>query len=333
MEAFDFHFFFDILICGFLAADGFLVFLTIRRVMRIGFSKSPHLIFAAGFLAIMFVMVFWGSFIEPQRIIVRQENLTLEKISSGLPLGKPSETIRAAVISDLHIGPYKREDFLKRVVSKIAKQKPDVIFIVGDFISYGTEGIQFLDPLRDLRAPLGVFAVLGNHDYGTNKRTLSKPTEQAALLTSKLKELGITVLINQTAKLTKGTKYILLIGTDELWTNRASIGKALQTFAETKSQKNKPFVYILLSHNPDMVKKAEVSKLELVISGHTHGGQIRLPLWGSVARIPDTLGRKYDKGFFSYGKTGLYITSGLGEIGPRARLFNPPEIVMLNINF
>ena len=90
---------------------------------------------------------------------------------------------------------------------------------------------------------------------------------------------------------------------------------------------------ILLAHNPDAVLFSETKVADLILSGHTHGGQIRLPLVGSLAHIPTVLGNTYDKGLFSLKDQWLFITSGVGEIGPRARLFNPPEIVLLNIVF
>ena len=90
---------------------------------------------------------------------------------------------------------------------------------------------------------------------------------------------------------------------------------------------------ILIAHNPDAILYSNADRADLVIAGHTHGGQIRLPWIGSIARIPTILGNDYDKGLFEYGDQQLFITSGVSETGPRARLFNPPVISVLTISF
>ena len=84
-------------------------------------------------------------------------------------------------------------------------------------------------------------------------------------------------------------------------------------------------------HNPDPADRAEYNGVDLMISGHTHGGQVRLPFIGPSVPLPTTLGQQYDQGFFPYGKMSLFITSGVGESTVRARLFNPPEIVQLEV--
>ena len=89
---------------------------------------------------------------------------------------------------------------------------------------------------------------------------------------------------------------------------------------------------ILVSHNADIVGRAEKLGIDLVLAGHTHGGQVRLPFFGAVPKIPHRLGNHYDRGLFQFGETKLFITSGLGETGPRARLLVPPEVALLEIN-
>ncbi|HSD12490.1 MAG TPA: metallophosphoesterase, partial [Patescibacteria group bacterium] len=90
---------------------------------------------------------------------------------------------------------------------------------------------------------------------------------------------------------------------------------------------------ILIVHNPDAASLAEARGVDLVLAGHTHGGQIRLPLLGPVPHMPITIGQQFDKGLFFYGPSRLFITSGVGESGPRARLFDPPEISLLRVTF
>ena len=116
---------------------------------------------------------------------------------------------------------------------------------------------------------------------------------------------------------------LVIAGMDDLW-NR---GSALLALKGTSQEDN----VILLSHNPDVVMSLDPERADWVFSGHTHGGQIRLPFIGSVSELPTVLNRPYDRWLKEYGEQNLFITQGIGESGPRARLFCPPEIVVVDI--
>lgn len=316
---------FEIIIFGFLIADGVVIIKTLRRLFA-KFSLK-HLVFLL-FAAFCWFVIFYGSFIESNKLAIESRTVKLSDSAS--------HSIRAAVISDLHVGRYKKDGWANRVADEIMRLSPDVIFMAGDFVFDDAYQAKFLYPLAKLKAKYGVFAILGNHDYGNDKKADdgsvyidTTDTERVDAITQALQQAGIKILVNSGEKISVDGAPVYILGTDELWTRRANVKKAIESFGTTTA----PYPNILLTHNPDIVKTAQAEGLNLVIAGHTHGGQIRLPWIGPVPPIPDRLGRKYDRGLFEFGKTQLFITSGLGEIGPRARLFNPPEIALLDIRF
>lgn len=313
-------FFYDFIIFGFLIVDGLAVVYLLGHGHSKRINKNRRR--AAIFLCTLaWITIFYGSFLEPARIVVTEESIKLSK--------RPSETLRVAVLGDLHVGPYKQTNFIKRLVKKTQQLKPDLILLAGDYIYDNAEAVRFLQPLKDLSAPYGVFAVLGNHDYNRGVSLLQQEaTERGKAVRASLEALGIRVLVNDGELLQVDERTTVgLIGTDELWTHRASISDAVKTLNVNEI----PHPLILLSHNPDIVYFADGALIDLVIAAHTHGGQIRLPLIGPVPQLPTNLGRFFDQGLFQFENTQLYITSGTGEEGPRARLFNPPEVVLLTL--
>lgn len=316
-------FVYDVIIFSFLLIDGIAIAAMLRQKKQkwpdfLHKSKNVwhagrillFLIFAASWL-----VIFYGSFIEPRIIVTTRQTINLSE--------NPTSSLKAAFISDFHAGPYKKSSFVEKAVSKINALKPDVILLGGDFVHDSADQTKYLIPLKNLQAPLGVFAIIGNHEYSEEHGIIGEISEKRAVTVRQtLENAGIKVFVNEGIKIKKDNKNIYLLGIDDLWTYRASIDAA-------KLQSPN----ILLGHNPDSVFLAEKLGVDLVLSGHTHGGQIRLPFLGAVPPIPDELGQKYDMGLFEFEKTQLFISSGIGEYGPRARLFVPPEIALLNITF
>lgn len=310
--------FFDAIILLFLFADGLAVVYLLGNKR----ARSRKIIFAITLCVIAWGVIFYGSFIEPARLVVVKKTITLNN--------SPENKIKIALVSDLHVGPYKETNFVKRVVKTIKNQQPDIIMFAGDFVYNSGDQVRFLQPLKELSAPLGVFAVLGNHDYSDTNFLLGQDAFiRSANISESLEALGMTVLINDGVTLDVNGKKVGLIGTDDFWTGRASIGNAIKSLNTTAV----PHPLILLSHNPDMIYFAKDALIDLLLAGHTHAGQIRLPFIGSVPGIPTSLGRFFDRGLFEFENTKLFITSGAGEQGPRARLFNPPEVAIVTLEF
>ena len=250
--------------------------------------------------ALSWAVIFYGSFIEPRFLVVQE---------TPVVLAEEGRELRIAVASDFHVGVYKREDWVARVVKTIQAEAPDLILLPGDFVVGEAPEIRYLEPLKDLSAPLGVFAVIGNHDYKEKKELGVKQA---------LQDLGVTILDNERIALTKDGRDFVLAGVSDIWND----GDTYRTLAGLEPEET----VILVAHNPDAVFSPNSSLADLIIAAHTHGGQIRLPWIGPIPQIPDALGQAFDRGFFPAegDRPNLFITSGVSETGPRARLFVPP---------
>lgn len=304
------HIWFDLVIFFFLIMVGaYLIELVMEKKIRKQENKKissgayffSFLVFY--FLALAWFVIFYGSIVEPRWLTVNEYEVVLSD--------QADSNLRAAVLSDLHLGPYKQEGWARQVVRRINALAPDIIFLTGDFVFERAEQADMLDPLSELEAPLGVYAVTGNHDYRS---------DEIEYVVSVLERLGIEVLQNESIEI----ENFVLAGVDDIWYD----GNVSETLQDLDSNDT----VVLLVHNPDAVlSEITVQQADLVISGHTHAGQVRLPWLGSVSEMPNLLGRDYDHGLFDYQGTQLFVTSGLGETGARARLFNPPEIAILNV--
>ncbi len=268
--------------------------------------RKKLLLFVATFLVLAWGVVFYGSYIEPRILTVKNESFDLVGLDQPL---------RIALLSDIHIGPYKGAGWVAEIVKRTNEQKPDLVLLLGDFVM-GSEGqVEQLEQLEQLQTKLGVYAILGNHDYDAGR---SEEVWKA------LESFGVKVLVNTSTPIKLSDDSVLwLAGTGDLW-NDIDLEKTLsgRTAAEN---------VLLMSHNPDVVLSSKNDVADLIVSGHTHGGQIRLPWLGPVSNVPTVLGKEYDEGFFQVNDLNVFVTSGLGEMGPRARLFNPPEVMVVEL--
>jgi uncharacterized protein len=297
---------FEVIIFGYLIFGG--AFLIDVGTSWDKFRGRSVVLAFASVVMIGWVTIFYGSFIEPRTLVVREQVIDL--------IEDTETSFTVAVVADLHVGPYKGEAWVQKVVDRTMQLHADIIVIPGDFIFSKAIEADMLEPLGELSAPLGVVAVTGNHDYTDNSQQYVVET---------LVRLGITVLENESIEISVDDQDIVLAGISDLW----FAGQPQETMQGLTEEQ----LVILLSHNPDAVLYSSVNLADLVIAGHTHGGQIRLPWIGSIARLPTKLGNDYDKGLFDYEDQQLFISAGVSETGPRARLFNPPEINLLTINF
>lgn len=298
---------FDIIIFTFLIGGGAFLIEVVTDWPR--YKRHSFVLGIIGALAVGWVTIFYGSFIEPRLLVVREE---------AIELNDDAQTqIRVGIVADFHVGPYKKSDWVKYVVDELMAESPEMILIPGDFIFNSDQDIEYLAPLSGLSAPLGVYAVMGNHDY-------SHGADPAVI--QAVKDAGITMLDNESVTVDIDGRSLVIAGLADLWF-AADVAPTVEGLKDDQH-------VILLSHNPDIVLDDRVAVADLVVSGHTHGGQIRLPLIGPVPPLPTKLGRAFDQGLFQYSDTQqLFITSGVGETGPRARLFNPPELNLITLSF
>jgi len=259
--------------------------------------------------SISWLVVFYGSFVEPRFISNHNYAVQLNEPSGA------GHMLKAVVIADLHVGPYKGDGWIEKIVAKTNALEPDFVFLVGDYVFNDSSQISECQPFEDLEAKYGVYAITGNHDY---------MDDNIKFIVNTMEGWGIRFLENENVTLRTNEGTFTLVGINDLWFD-ADMDEA---FSDVGSS----VPVILLAHNPDVILDSLSEKADLIISGHTHGGQIRLPLVGSVAPIPDQLGRAYDRGAYQLDEGNvLIISQGLGETGARARLFNPPELTVIEI--
>ena len=172
--------------------------------------------------------------------------------------------------------------------------------------------------LGRLKAPLGVFAVLGNHDFWSGQ-------EVALKIVHGLEGLGVQVLRNEAIPLQREGQRLYIVGVDDYWEASYSLSESLQGVPKDAFK-------MLLSHNPDVNEDIEKlsERIDLIISGHTHGGQIVLPMWGATY-IPSPFGQKYLTGLVKEGNRQTYISSGLGLFLVPVRINCPPDVSLLTL--
>lgn len=255
----------------------------------------------------------YAQLVEPHWIHWRRLPLAIENLPESL-VGKTMMHL-----SDLHIGPIVDADYLKRALAACAEHKPDLIILTGDFVqAYGkryTGSLQ--EVMRHLpRAPLGTYAVLGNHDYSDYWRVLGVADTVAA----QLRELDIAVLRNEVAEVAGGLQ---IAGMDDYWSPRFEGEKTLAKLDRRRAS-------IVLCHNPDACDRDIWRGYHgWTFSGHTHGGQVRIPLYGPP--LLPVRNRRYTQGVFALPEgRRLYINPGLGYL-QKVRFNVRPEITLFRL--
>lgn len=224
------------------------------------------------------------------------------------------DNFRITQLTDIHHSRILGIDQVRHVVELAQQTKPDMFVLTGD---YTTTYRRFIEPcaeaLGQLNASDGVWAVLGNHDHYTDPE----------LTTRALQRRHITVLENANTTLQRGPDSLQLSGIDDWswnFTDWTSAFSGLKPSTPT----------ILLSHQPSVLDLEQTQNVALILSGHTHGGQVRLPGLGAPMRFA-TREMKYDRGLFQRGETQLYVSSGTGVIGLPVRFGVRPEIAVLRL--
>ena len=248
----------------------------------------------------------------------RLEARTQSPISNLQP-GIPSP-LTICFFADLHVGRFRRADWVRRVVALANAQKPDAVLIGGDFVGHLDQHLlaDLLEPLCQLQAPLGVYAVLGNHDYG-----LPGPDHTPELM-SLLRRLNVRLLRNECVTL---AGRLQLIGLDELWANLDDADAAFGACEPAGDSQELPARRIVLGHNPDLMSKINQCA-DLFLFGHTHGGQIYIPFL--TRYIVPVAGDLY-RGLHELPQGKVYVTTGCGETTTPTRLGATPEVVVITV--
>ncbi|MHC4471410.1 MAG: metallophosphoesterase [Planctomycetota bacterium] len=253
----------------------------------------------------------YSTLLEPHWIMVTRRRIRIPGLAPPL-VGRT-----LAHLTDLHLG-IAPAHYVERCVDRTLELRPDMIALTGDFV--GTNRIEEAEAaariLGRLAAPLGVYAVSGNHDFGVYRA--GAPTSEPLVL-GLLEEEGVRILDREAIPFEGEGSRTWLVGLGDLWAGRCRV-------EETMSRLPRDEPRIVLSHNPDSIPRIAAAGADLVLSGHTHGGQIDIPVLGPP-RLPVRL-RQYYSGLYRIGdRTRLYVSNGLGYL-IRVRFNARPEIAL-----
>lgn len=219
-----------------------------------------------------------------------------------------------AFLTDIHHGPFTSLEYITDVVRTTQMLQPDLIVLGGD---YSLRDSRYVGPcfevLGDLKAPMGVYGVLGNHDYwhGLNE------TKQG------FGSARVQDLTNKGVWFEKRGERFRLAGVDDMWMGRRDLKAALGDSSATDA-------CLLVSHNPDVAESLRDPRVGLMLSGHTHGGQVLVPGMGAPF-VPSHYGAKYLKGFVHAPVTNVYVSRGLGLVGGPIRVGSRPELTLITL--
>lgn len=276
-----------------------------RRYKRLRIALISLVLFGSG-------LAIWAFFIEPNRLVTRQQTLAIDQWPSGL------SDFKIAVLSDIHAGGrFIDESKLRLIVERTNELHPDLIVILGDYIS-GGRNHHAMDPevfapfLKDFRARYGTYTVLGNHDWWFDGERVRRALDAN----------GIKVVENDFAWIETPGGSFWLAGVPDLWTRPQSVQQTIERLPEGAP-------IIALTHNPDVFPRLP-QRVSLLLAGHTHGGQVRFPLIGTVVHTTD-FGDRYEAGHVFENGRHLFVTTGIGTSILPVRFGVPPEIVLLTV--
>lgn len=241
------------------------------------------------------------------------------------------DRFRIAVLSDIHSSPFMEKKDIKYLVQTVNSLKADVIVLPGDFINNQKREIYpCVEALSDLRAPMGCYAITGNHDYFDSSINV---------VCNELEQIGIKVMRNQSFNLEKGNQSIIMLGLDDPYLN--SVGKyLLDGFTHEKELESMIIgvdfdndFTLMLGHRPYRFDEYAQLGVDCMIAGHTHGGQIVLADFGSTNLSFPAISTPYVKGKYQskVSEAQLYVTRGVGSVGIPIRINCPPEIALLTL--
>ncbi len=245
----------------------------------------------------------------------------LEVPIEGLP--EAFAGLRLVQMSDFHGSRHVTTDYLGEAVDLAQSQGGEAILLTGDFIHKGFKYVERVARvLGRLRAPHGVYAVLGNHDFSVrNALGLRRYPRLHQAVADALTAEGIRVLRNETVRLQRGPSALHLTGVEDLWSRVCDLDRAFAGVCPSVPR-------VVLAHNPCTVDRLAGHRCDLMLSGHTHGGQVKLPGLGPIALGPK--GRRYAAGMYRCGQTHLYVNKGVG-FGLRLRYNVRPEVAVLTL--
>lgn len=273
------------------------------RVAPIGGSRRTDTPLRS--LALSLTHVARAALSEPYMLTIEHKRIKLNRMP------KVFDGFRIVQLSDVHHGPFSSRDQIERAVETANRLQPDIIALTGDYISKERHyAAPCAEMLGKLKARFGVYAVLGNHDHWVD----------APLLTDLFRAEGITVLINEGMRFEQNGETFWIAGVDDSMVGLEDISLALAGAGQDEMK-------LLLAHNPIVLRRAVRASVDLVLSGHTHGGQVAIRGERSSARPR----KRALQGLWRQGNTQIYVNRGLGTVVLPIRYGCPPEISLLEL--
>lgn len=231
----------------------------------------------------------------------------------GLP--PEFEGYRIALVTDMHRGPVVPPWWLERVAERVAALAPDLVVLGGDFVSHARSDLHDLQPiLARYTAPDGTVAVLGNHDHWVG----------AAAVADVIRGAGAELMHNRHRLIRRGAAALAIAGVDDFTHGAVRPREALRDVPADVPR-------VLVSHNPDLVEYLPADlRVDLVVSGHTHNGQVHWPIIGPLT-VPSQFGRRYMHGLRQVGERWIYVSAGVGSSAMPLRWGNPPELPVIRL--
>ncbi|HMG76122.1 MAG TPA: metallophosphoesterase [Pyrinomonadaceae bacterium] len=243
---------------------------------------------------------------EPFMLAIERQQIYLRRLPKAL------DGLRVVHLSDFHYGPIVNPRHLERAIEAANDLQPDLIALTGDYISHDRSyAAPCAELVGRLRARYGVFAVLGNHDHWTD----------AALIADLFRSEGITVLLNEGMRIDLKGESFWLAGVNDTMVGLEDLPLALAGSGDDEMK-------LLLAHNPIILRRAARAEVDLVLSGHTHGGQVTLRPEKNRSGRPR---RRLLRGLGRRGNTQIYVTRGLGTVVLPIRYGCPPEVSVLEL--
>lgn len=267
-------------------------------------------------------------------IISGAHDYRVRRVKVKLPnLPAAFDGVRIAHISDIHAGSFYNKTAVQGGVEMLMKEKPDLIFFTGDLVNnQASEMKGYVNVFDKLKAPLGVFSVTGNHDYGDYHDWSSQAEKRKNFqdLIQVHKQMGYRLLMNENHIVRVGNDQLAILG-NENWGGRGftKYGKLAQAFSGTEEAP----VKLLLSHDPshwDAQVRPEFPEVNLMFSGHTHGFQFGVEL-GDIKWSPSQYAYKQWSGLYQDGGQYLYVNRGFGYLGYPGRIGMPPELTIVEL--
>ncbi|MCL2724647.1 MAG: metallophosphoesterase [Polyangiaceae bacterium] len=287
-----------------------LAYVVIAPLVRLA-AGAPVMLSSSFFLttyAAAFVLCTYGATLRRYWFVVRRIDADIEDLDPSF------DGYEIAHLSDLHIGNFTPLSWAMRWARAANAMSPDMVVITGDMVTSGTAFHEDIATFaRSLRARDGVFIAMGNHDY----------FGEGEPLITLLGEEGARVLRNDGTRIERDEKAIFLAAVDDTWTKRTNMDLSLAARPEGMTT-------VLLAHDPVSFPHAAMRNVDLVLSGHTHGGQIALPFLARHVNM-SRLAHRYHLGTYKSGRSTLYVHPGLGTTGPPIRLGVAPAVALVTL--